>query len=115
MSTFAGSGLIGAASGTGSSASFNYPMRVCKGNDAIYVVESQGDTIRKITMKGEVSLYAGEYNFASYVNGPLLSAKFSMPTGCAADAFGNLYICKHDIMATNNQLIVTTIAFDLST
>ncbi len=95
VTTLAGSGIPGAADGTGVNATFNEPWGVCVGNDGfIYVADTRNNLIRKISPDGEVSTFAGSGNFGS-TNGQGTSASFGNPTGLEMDEFGNLYVADH--------------------
>ena len=56
VTTFAGSGTGGAANGNGSNASFNNPIGLClnPNDECMYVCDYNSNTIRKITMQGDV-------------------------------------------------------------
>jgi len=93
VSTLAGSGLVGAANGTGQAASFHGPHGVAvdaSGN--VYVSDSWNNLIRKITPAGLVSTYAGGGSTAATVTGPALSGSFNNPQGLAVDAWGTVYV-----------------------
>ncbi len=92
VSTFAGSGSIGSADGTGTAASFQYPMGLAfDGSGNLYVADAYNHRIRKITPTGVVSTYAGN-GTAGLVNGVLLSASFNYPIGLSFDSNGDLYV-----------------------
>ena len=100
VSTFAGSGSIGAANGIGTSASFFYPGGIgldVAGN--IYIGDQNNNEVRKITPAGLVTTFAGNGSLGSN-NGNALSATFSGPSGIIFDASGNLYTADR-----NNNMI----------
>jgi RHS repeat-associated protein len=96
VSTFAGSGIPGAANGTGASASFYHPLGMCAdaaGN--IYVADENNNIIRKITPTGVVTTIGGQTT-AGYVDGSSSVAKFNLPCGVAVDAAGNVYVADYN-------------------
>ena len=94
VTTLAGShGVIGAANGTGSSASFWHPYSIArdsKGNT--YVGEAMNAVIRKITPKGKVSIFAGAPPLFGAADGTGASAQFRYPRAITRDSLGNFYI-----------------------
>jgi gliding motility-associated-like protein len=95
VTTFAGTGAVGKADGTGTAASFNFPcaLTVCAGN--LYVADPFNQTIRKITPARIVTTIAGAANgsYTNYgdVDGIGGAAKFSFPYGLGTDG-SNIYI-----------------------
>ncbi len=82
VTTFAGSGAIGNADGTGTAASFNHPAGVAvdaAGN--VYVADTNNNLIRKITPAGVVTSLAG----SGYLS---LITPFNAPVAIAVDAAG---------------------------
>ncbi|MDR2189043.1 MAG: hypothetical protein LBE62_13540 [Azonexus sp.] len=93
VTTLAGSGIRGdTADGIGRDAAFKGPNGItidAAGN--LYVVESQGDRVRKITPAGVVSTVAGS-GARGYADGVGRAAQFSAPSGITMDSAGNLYV-----------------------
>jgi len=90
VKTLAGSGVIGAANGTGNEAQFYFPQGIAvdaTGN--VYVADTFNNQIRKITPNGVVSTVAGT-GAAGNVDGAGNIAEFNAPSGLAFDANGNL-------------------------
>ena len=95
VTTLAG-GSYGYADGQGTSAGFNWPVGVAvdkSGN--VYVADSLGHRIRKITPSGNVSTLAGSGSIG-YADGLGSSASFNRPGGVAADGNGNVYVADSD-------------------
>lgn len=93
VSTFAGSGSMGVVDGQGEAASFSYPAGLCiddKGN--LYVTDSAGNRVRKITPSGAVTTLAGTGVFGGKADGPVATATFSQPVGIAVDNAGFIYV-----------------------
>lgn len=88
VSTFAGTGQVGATDGDAASASFFHPegIAVCHDN-AVYVADFDNHLIRKITPEGVVSTVAGNGSAGGTdADGP--TARFNGPFGVACDAGG---------------------------
>src|SRR5690606_23616523 len=92
VSTFAGSGAIGAANGTGTAASFNQPSGgVFDAAGNLYIADIFNHRIRKITPGGVVSTFAGSGAVGS-TNGTGTAASFNKPYRLAKDGAGNIYV-----------------------
>ena len=92
VTTFAGSGAVGSANGTGTAATFNNPEGVdvdSSGN--VYVADTGNNLIRKITSAGVVTTLAGS-GTAGYANGTGTAAQFNAPANVAVDSSGNVYV-----------------------
>jgi len=113
VSTLAGSGVQGAADGTGIFATFYQPTGVAvdaSGN--VYIADYRNNLIRKITTAGVVTTLAGSV-VPGAANATGAYASFNQPTGVAVDASGNIYVADN----ANNLIreitpagVVTTIA-----
>ena len=114
VTTFAGTGIAGYANGVGNAAQFNTPYSVAvDASENVYVTESFSNAIRKITVAGVVSIFAGNISTAGFLDGQSTSAQFSSPKGLAVDSSGNIYIAdanNNRIRKITNTGLVTTIA-----
>ena len=72
VTTFAGSGTAGSADGVGPAASFSGPRGIayCPKDKSLYVADRDNNEIRKITMDGTVSTFAGTTS-VGFVDGPV--------------------------------------------
>src|ERR1700742_18401 len=88
VTTFAGTGSVGDANGTGSLSSFDNPNGLTVGaNFYVAVADVENNLIRSINPSGLVSTMAGNGN-DSLANGTGTAASFAFPTGIAVDANG---------------------------
>ncbi|MCE7992289.1 MAG: T9SS type A sorting domain-containing protein [Roseivirga sp.] len=97
-STVSGGAFIGGRNGSVSVASFNHPKYAVV-NDAgdIFLTESTGQIVRKISHDGIVTTVAGgntgtAFNPPGYVDATGLNARFKNPQGIAIDETGILYV-----------------------
>ncbi|GEP46085.1 choice-of-anchor D domain-containing protein [Brevifollis gellanilyticus] len=114
VTTLAGSaGLAGHVDGTGSAARFNSPSDLAVDDEGVvYVVDSQDQTIRKITPEGVVTTLAGSPNHLGNTDGTGAAARFQYPAGIALDPYGNLIVCdsgNHTLRRVTPAGVVTTI------
>lgn len=112
VTTFAGSGASVAADGQGTAASFSSIRGITvdpAGN--VFVVDNNGANIRKITVAGLVTTFAGS-STTGFADGQGTAAKFNA-IGIASDAQGNLFVAD-DINGNIRKITaagqVTTIA-----
>jgi sugar lactone lactonase YvrE len=94
VTTFAGAAHVtGATDQTGVNARFFDPSGVvADGTGNLYVADYYNGLIRKISMTGAVSTYAGQEPHSGYANGTAEQAAFKYPFGIVADSAGNLYV-----------------------
>jgi len=75
----------------------------------LYVSDSF--TIRKITPDGNVTLLAGMTGYPGTNDGPGFQAQFSLPSGIAADASGNVFVAdRYTVRKISPAGVVTTLA-----
>ena len=90
--TLAGSGSPGFTNAKGVLASFNHPRDVAVDSyGSVFVVDCENHCIRKITLTGYVSTFAGTGSAGS-TDGPGAAASFKSPSGITIDYYGTLYI-----------------------
>jgi len=92
VTTFAGNGISKVVDGQGTAASFKGPTGITvDDDDNIYVTDSYGDAVRKITPSGLVTTVVG-LNGPGEVDGPVANAKISSPWGIVVDGLGDIFI-----------------------
>lgn len=92
VTTFAG-GNRGDADGIGTAAAFLTPTGIVKApNGNLYVTESLGKIVRRITPAAEVSKFVGRGFPDGHHDGVGTAARFRYPVGVETDAAGNLYV-----------------------
>lgn len=111
VATFAGTGASGTADGPASQASFVTPVGITADAAGNLFVADQ-HRIRKITINGNVTTYAGS-GIRGATDGNATAARFNFPTSIAADLAGNLYVAdqsNHLIRKISTNGLVSTIA-----
>ncbi|WP_159020359.1 hypothetical protein [Algibacter sp. L3A6] len=90
VSTLVG-GVNGFADGTGTDAKLFRPTDIIMGVDGfLYVADSSNNRIRKVSLAGVVTTFAG--GSSGFVDGMGTAAKFNKPSGLTTDADGNIYV-----------------------
>ena len=108
VTTFAGSGAIGSANGTGTAATFSAPYNVCFDASGNLIVADEGNNlIRFITSAGVVSTLAGSGTSAE-TNGVGTAAAFKVPYCVTADASGNLYVGDNSAATSTIRKVLLT-------
>ena len=93
VSTFAGSGIRGSTDDFTTNASFSSPQSLAvDGNGNIFIADTSNHKIRKITVSGQVSTFAGSGAPGSADNSMGIFATFNTPKGIAIDTTGNIYV-----------------------
>ena len=94
VTTLAGSGTATWTDGTGAMASFNHPygIAVSPVDGNVYVADGDNHRIRKLTVAGIVTTFAGS-GVGGFADSPTpLMAQFNIPGGLAFDKAGSLYV-----------------------
>lgn len=82
----------GYADGSGSAARFNRPYDiVVTANKELIVSDQLNQRLRKVTLSGKVTTWAGD-GTAATADGALLKARFNQPQGLAIDRQGRIYV-----------------------
>lgn len=101
VSTLAGTAYTsGNADGTGAAATFRSPSAIVAASDGnLYVADRSNHCVRRITPAGVTTAFAGTCGTGTYGDGNPAnddgmgaSARFSFPSGLAADMAGNIYV-----------------------
>jgi hypothetical protein len=96
VTTLAGNGTPGFDNGTGTNATFFWPMGVTvDGSGNVYVGDTKNNAVRKISPGGVVTTLAGN-GTAGFDNGTGTNATFNLPKGVALDGSGNIYVVDMD-------------------
>ncbi len=102
----------GYVDGQGSTTKFTYPFGICSSPDGtLYVADSGNYLIRKVTLNGLVTTFAG--SVFGDVDATGISARFKGPTGVTFANDGNLYVVdnsNHKIRKIQPDGKVTTFA-----
>ncbi len=115
VTTLAGrSQNLGWMDGTGSEARFNFPCGIAvSSTNTLFVADTYNSTIRRITMAGVVTTFAGSAESRGSVDGTGGAARFSAPGGVAVDATGVVYVAdthNNTIRRITPSGVVTTFA-----
>ena len=91
IATLAGTGVAGSLDGALGTATFNGPRGVaCAADGSIYVADTGGNRLRKITASAVASVAGG--GVAGFTDGVGAAAKFSGPTQITIDPAGSLIV-----------------------
>jgi sugar lactone lactonase YvrE len=86
VTTFAGSpGAPGSTDGAGSAARFFFPTALSVSSTGLWVADTNGSTLRRISLAGEVKTVAGQPGVAGNQDGTASEARFWYPAGVVAD------------------------------
>jgi sugar lactone lactonase YvrE len=107
-------GSSGSVDGAGEAARFSSPIGIARdASGVLFVADSMNHTIRRITVDGNVTTFAGGTSQAGATNGSATSARFNHPSGVAVDSSGNVFVAD----SANNMVrkitpagVVTTLA-----
>ncbi|HYC60548.1 MAG TPA: hypothetical protein VEK79_13365 [Thermoanaerobaculia bacterium] len=113
VTTVAGS-TAGSTDGSGAAARFNFPLGIAfNGTDAFYVADQNNSTIRKVTLDGGVSTFAGLAGSNGNVDGSGSAARFYYTTNVAvAPDTGEVFVAdawNHAVRRISPAGVVTTV------
>lgn len=94
-------GPVGHMDSTGTAASFNNPQGIVMDNNGnIYVADTLNDTLRRVSLMGVVTTWAGTTGQPGNINATGTASSFNVPHGLAMDQAGNIYVAD-----TGNNLV----------
>ncbi len=85
-------GQPGIADGTGTAARFNGPRGITLAGGFWYVVDSRNHTVRRLTLAGVVTTFAGRPGVPGAADGNWADARFDSPAAIHYDSSGNLFV-----------------------
>jgi sugar lactone lactonase YvrE len=105
ITTFAGSGSDGKADGAGIAAQFQRPSGIVfdRNSGNLYVADTESSTIRKITLAGVVTTFAGTSENIGIADGVGTAAQFTTPESLTVDLQGNVYVADTGLEANSNH------------
>jgi len=93
-----GGGNFGSVDGVGTAARFNYPNGVAVHNSGdVYVADTRGSSIRRISPSGAVTRVAGLASSDTYRDGAAGVASLNYPFGLTVTADRTLYFCENQL------------------
>ena len=120
VTTIAGSGTAGLLDGPAMEAKFNYPRGICLDDTGnIYIGDSWNHRVRKISLDGIVSTWAGGgttigvQSIGDYVDASDTAARFYTPCELSIDQLNNIFVAdayNHRIRKIDPDRMVTTVA-----
>lgn len=120
VTTIAGTGVAGLLDGPAAQAKFNYPRGICLDDTGnIYIGDSWNHRVRKISLNGIVSTWAGGgttigvQSVGDYVDASDTAARFYTPCELSIDLSNNIFVAdayNHRIRKIDSERMVTTIA-----
>jgi sugar lactone lactonase YvrE len=114
VSTLAGTvGVFGGVDGTGTAAQFDYPSGVTLHNGDLYVASGYNGCVRKVTMAGVVTTFAGTIDAWGSLDGTGTAARFSNCSALTVDKAGVFYVAddeNQNIRKITPAAVVTTLA-----
>ena len=111
VTTLAGSGILGAVDGFGTSASFGSIQSPDVDSSGNIFIPDGLHRIRKVSPNGTVTTFSG--SVLGYLDGIGTSALLYWPQGVAFDSLGNLFVAdggNHRIRRISSSAVATTIA-----
>ena len=106
VTTIAGNGTSSSIDGNGTAATFSNPFGVVVDqDDRIYISETSGNRIRRMTTAGQVTIFAGS-GVSSFADGQGTSAAFRNPYGMALSSNGFIYVADY----ANNRVRMVSIS-----
>jgi DNA-binding beta-propeller fold protein YncE len=114
LTKLAGSGNAGFFDARGEGAQFHDPSGVAVLPDgSVLVADSQNHVIRRVTLEGDVTVFAGDKNPGMKDDADKLKARFDTPIDLAVDVAGNVFVSdlgNRRIRRISSEGVVETLA-----